>query len=98
MISRFTKQLKELDNVKIKLTKKNIDLQTDFNKWVELLNYIQSLNLDEKINPSFLEDINSKFKDLENNRIRSHCEIFYSVLCAFDVWRNPESIHNVMYY
>ena len=95
MISKFNKQLKELDVMKTKLTKNNVELQTKLHKWIELLNYITSLNLDEKISPEFLEEINSKFKDLDNNRIRSHCEIIYSVLCAFDVCHNPESLHNV---
>ena len=96
MISKFNKQLKELDVMKTKLTKNNVELQHKLHSWIELFNYIKSLNLDEKISPIFLQEINSKFKDLDNNRIRSHCEIIYSVLSAFDVCHNPESIQNVL--
>ena len=96
MISKFNKQLKELDVMKTKLIKNNVELQTKLHSWIELLNYITSLNLDEKISPEFLEEINSKFKDLDNNKIRSHCEIIYSVLCAFDVCHNPESLQIIL--
>jgi len=96
MISKFNKQLKELDLFKTHIIKNNVELQHKLHNWIELLNYITSLNLDEKISNEFLEEINSKFKDLDNNRIRSNCEIIYSVLCAFDVCHNPESIQIVL--
>ena len=96
MISKFNKQLKELDVMKLKLTKNNVELQNKLHQWIQLLNYIKSLNLDEKINPLFLDEINSKFKNLEDNRIRSQCEIIYSILCAFNVSHNPESLKDIL--
>ena len=96
MISKFNKQLKELDVMKLKLTKNNVELQNKLHQWIQLLNYIKSLNLDEKISHLFLDEINSKFKNLEDNRIRSHCEIIYSILCAFNVCQNPESLKDIM--
>jgi len=96
MISKFTQQLKQLMMNKSKLQKRNTELTGSIQEWLNLCEYICGLELDTCIEPRVLQDIVSKFGDLENNRIRSNCEIFYNILNAFEVWKNPSSIGSIL--
>ena len=97
MISRFNKQLKELDVLKSKLTKHNVELQHKLHSWIELLNYIKSLNLDEKISPVFLEDINKKVKaqTIWNKIIESQVETGVPYLCSKDSANRKTNHQNI---
>ena len=92
MISKFNQQLKQLMINKTKLIKRNTELSDNVQEWLNLCDYICSLNLDEVIEPRLLLDITNKFGDLENNRIRTNCEVFYNILNAFEVWKNHSNI------
>ena len=92
MISKFTQQLKQLMINRTKLQKRNHELINNSRDWLNLCEYICSLELDNCIEPRVFQDITNKFGDLENNRIRSHCEVFYNILNAFEVWKNHANI------
>jgi SNF2 family DNA or RNA helicase len=96
MISKFTQQLKQLMVNKSKLQKRNTELTGSIQEWLNLCEYICSLELYDCIEPRIYQDIMNKFEDLENNRIRTNCEVFYNILNAFEVWKNPSSIGSIL--
>ena len=96
MISKFNQQLKQLMINKSKLQKRNTELTSNSQEWINLCEYIYNLKLDDIIEPRILLDITNKFGDLENNRIRTNCEVFYNILNAFEVWRNCSTIGSIL--
>jgi SNF2 family DNA or RNA helicase len=92
MVSKFNQQLKQLLINKTQLIKKNNELSTNIQYWINLVEYISNLKLDDCIESRILLDINNKFGDLDNNRIRYNCEVFYNIISAFEIWKNHSSI------
>jgi len=92
MIAKFNQQLKQLVMNKSKLIKINTELASNVQEWLNLCDYICGLDLDDCIEPRILQDISSKFGDIDNNRIRDNCEIFYKILNIFEVRRNIPSL------
>ena len=88
MIAKFNQQLKQLIMNKNKLIKRNSELEIQTSQWIQLIDYMCGLNLDDCIEPRILQSIHNLFGDLENNRIRTNCEVFYNILNVFEVWRN----------
>ena len=96
MIAKFTQQVKLLEITKTKLIKRNSELENDVSSWIALIDYITNLNLDEIIASDILLDINNKFSDLTNTRIRANCDVFYNILSVYEVWKNPNTLDFIL--
>ena len=96
MIGKFTQQLKQLEINKFKLIRQNIEIENNKLDWGGLITYINSLNIDDNISTDNLDEIKHKFGNLENNRSRSNCEIFYYILNVFEVWRVHNTLNTIL--
>ena len=97
MISKFTQQLKTLENNEINRKQQIENLIVHIQDWIKIYTYIDGLQLDERvINLEILKEIKERFSDLERPGIRNQAEIFYSVLNIFECWNNLENIGNIL--
>jgi len=96
MIDKFNQQLKQLDNNEKTMYDTITRLERHTEQWVGLQDYIINLNLDSQINPIILTDLKSKFEDIDRPMIRYQCEIFYSIINIFEIWRNYHDVGNIL--
>ena len=99
MITKFTQQLVQLDQNKIR-TEQTIDqFILHIQDWVNISNYINNYfrNLDAnlQIEPEILQDLQDKFGDLDRPIVKTQCEIFYNILNIFELWKEPSTISTV---
>jgi SNF2 family DNA or RNA helicase len=97
MISRFTEQLKliAINESKFNLTIESLDKRRS--QWQSIVNYIQTLGLESKIEKNILAEIKNCF-DFENKHgARGHVELVYKLLDIFNAYQEPESAGMIVY-
>jgi len=92
MISKFNQQLLQIDKNRQITEEQILVLDSKFVNWQTIIDYIESLNLDVKISPEILRELNDKFANIESGTIRNNCEILYNILNIFELWRDTSII------
>ena len=96
MISKFNQQLKQLEGNKNRALQQIEQAGFRMEEWVNLSNYIMGLNLDERISPEILQELNDKFSNIESSTARLHCEMFYNIINVFELWRDYPNIYSIV--
>lgn len=99
MIARFTEQLNNLAATETRLQQTNDLLITRKSQWQAIVDYIQVLGLDKKIEKTILAEVRNcfDFQNKNGHSIRSNVELVYKLLDIFTAYNEPESAGMVIY-
>ena len=97
MISGFNKQLASITNQEQRLTQQQELLNTRSYEWQNIIDYIQTLNLETIIPAEILADIRSLYGSLEIRGSRNILEIVYNLLNMFEAYKTPENAGLILY-
>ena len=101
MIDRFTEQLNHVNIKENHIKNTNETLQLRITEWENVIKFIDTLNLDNKIPQNILTDLNNTFGNLDKLYIRTNTEIIYNLLDIFMIYKEPPNagivlLHNIV--
>ena len=99
MITKFNQQLKQLYQNQLQIEKLIDSLNLHIKDWEKIYNYVENyinnLPLHNSILPEILQELQDKFADLDRPIVKTQCEIFYNIINAFEIWKNPSTISSI---